>query len=148
MAKRVNKFVSKEISLQEAINNWKKALADYQNLERRIKEEREQWVKLANKDLIEELLPILDTLVSAQNHVKDEGVELGVKQFLAVLEKEGVSQIKTIGETFNPNTMECVSAVEGEDGKVIEEVRRGFMLKGQVLRPAQVVSGKEKGDYM
>jgi molecular chaperone GrpE len=77
----------------------------------------------------------------AEKHTKDQNFVLIVQQFLSALEQEGVTKIKTIGEEFNPHTMEAVSTSEGEGGKVIEEARAGYMFYDSVLRPAQVVVG-------
>lgn len=121
----------------------KRTLADYQNLEKRVAEDRNKWIKSSNRDLLLNLLPVLDTLFLAQKHLKDEGLSLSVKQFVDVLQKEGVERIETQGKDFDPKTMEGIETVEGEEGKVIDETRPGFMLYNKVLRPAQVkVGGK------
>lgn len=125
-------------------NQLKRALADYQNLEKRIAEEKSSWIKAANKDLLLKLLPGLDSLLLAQKHTQDSGIGLSIKHFLDILEQEGVRKIETIGRDFDPNLMEAVSTAEGENGKIIEEVRSGYTLFGQVLRPAQVVVGSAK----
>lgn len=132
----------KKVKLDEAVNNWKRAVAEYQNLEKRVNEERKDWIKLANKELLLQLLPVLDTLMIAQDHIRDEGLKLATKQFLDVLRAEGVERIETNGQIFDPNTMECVDTVSGEENKVFEEIRAGFMLHGHILRPAQVKVGK------
>jgi molecular chaperone GrpE len=123
-------------------NQLKRALADYQNLEKRVSEEKSSWIKAANKDLLLKLLPGLDSLILAEKHTQDEGVKISIKHFLDILEQDGVKKIETEGKDFNPNFMEAVSTVVGEEGKVIEEVRSGYTLFDQVLRPAQVVVGK------
>lgn len=120
---------------------YKRALADYQNLVRRTQEEKREWAKLSNKDLVLKLLPILDTLMLAEKHTKDQNFVMTVQQFLQVLKDEGIERIVTIGEEFNPHTMEAVSTVEGDTGKVVEEARAGYMFENVVLRPAQVIVG-------
>lgn len=122
---------------------YKRAYADYQNLERRTQEQKGEWIKSANRDLLLKLLPILDTLMLANKHIQDKGLQLSIDQFIRVLEQEGVIRIKTIGEKFDPYLMEAIGSTEGEDGKVIEEVRAGFMIYEQVLRSAQVIVGKK-----
>ena len=128
--------------LKNLENQLKRALADYQNLEKRIAEEKSSWIKAANKDLLLKLLPGLDSLILAEKHTQDEGVKLSIKHFLDILELDGVKKIETVGKDFDPNFMEAVSTTQGEDGKIIEEVRTGYTLFDQVLRPAQVVVGK------
>lgn len=141
MKKNDNKNIKNE-EIKNIENQLKRALADYQNLEKRIVVEKSVWIKIANKDLLLKLLPGLDSLILAEQHTKDEGVKLSIKHFLDILEQVGVKKIETVGKDFNPNFMEAVSTIEGEDGKVIEEVRQGYVLFDTILRPAQVVVGK------
>ncbi len=125
-------------------NQLKRALADYQNLERRISAEKAIWIKTANKSLILKLLAVLDNLFLAQKHIQDDGLNLSIQKFLDVLSEEGVSRIESTGRDFDPQTMECVSVQEGENGKVLEEVRPGFIINNETLRPAQVIVGGQK----
>lgn len=138
------KEVEEDALLQKVIEvetKYKRALADYQNLVRRTRDEKQEWAKLSNKELILKLLPILDTLMLAEKHTKDQTFVLTVQQFLQVLDQDGVKRIKTSGEEFNPHTMEAVSTTEGEKGKVVDEMRAGYMFGEIVLRPAQVIVG-------
>jgi molecular chaperone GrpE len=123
-------------------NQLKRALADYQNLEKRIAEEKSSWIKASNKNLLLQLLPGLDSLLLADIHTQDEGVKLSIKHFLDILENEGVKKIETTGKDFDPNLMEAIGTQIGENGKVLEEVRAGYMLFETILRPAQVIVGK------
>lgn len=127
-----------------AEEKYKRAIADYQNLQRRTQEQKTEWIKSANKDLLLKMLPVLDTLMLAWKHITDKGLQITIDQFLKLLEQEGLTRIKTIGEEFNPHTMEAITTLEGEEGKVLEEVRPGFMLYDSVLRSAQVIVGKSK----
>ena len=154
MAKKNNNQANEEKKADEALQlkqrledlegQFKRALADYQNLEKRIKDDKINWIQNANKDLIYRLLPVLDTLILAAKHTEDQGIKMTLSQFMQVLEAEGVKRINTVGEIFSPEFMEAVDTVEGEENKVIEEVRAGIMLNGKVLRPAQVKVGKNK----
>lgn len=117
-------------------------LADYQNLQRRVQEDRIRWIQTANKELLLKLLPVLDTLMLAQKHIDDKGLELSIKQFLDILEKEGVKRIDTVGKKFDPLVMECVDTREGKEWDVLEEVKSGYKIGDIVLRPALVVVGK------
>ena len=89
-----------------------------------------------------QLLPGLDSLLLAEKHTQDEGVKLSIKHFLDILENEGVKKIETVGKDFDPKLMEAVTTQAGEEGKVLEEVRSGYMLYDSILRPAQVIVGK------
>lgn len=132
--------------VQELEEKYKRALADYQNLEKRVAEERKKWIRTASKELILRLLPVLDTLELGAKHIQDEGLRLSVKQFLDVLKNEGVERIETKGRDFDPNTMECIDTVPGEENKIIQEIRAGFTLFGNVLRSVQVKVGKQNGE--
>jgi len=138
---------SKEKELQEKAEEielkYKRALADYQNLQKRVSEEKGEWIRSANKDLLLRLLPVLDTLMLAEKHLKDQGLTVSISHFLDILKAEGVIKIKTVGEDFDPMQMECVMTEEGKENKVLEELRAGYMLYDKVLRPAQVKVGKE-----
>ena len=79
-------------------NQLKRALADYQNLEKRVFEEKSSWIKAANKNLLLRLLPGLDSLLLAQKHTQDEGVIISVKHFLETLEQEGVKRERGLTE--------------------------------------------------
>ena len=125
-------------------NQLKRALADYQNLEKRVAEEKSAWVKTANKGLLLRLLPALDNLSLAEKHTQDEGVRLSVNQILNAFKEEGVEKLEVLGKDFDPNLMEAVSTTTGEEGIVVEELRAGYTLFGQVLRPAQVIVGKKE----
>ena len=130
--------------LENLENQLKRALADYQNLERRITHEKSVWITAANKDLILKLLPVLDNLFLAQRHINDDGLNLSIQKFLDALREEGAEKIETKGRDFDPNTMECVTVQEGAEDKVLEEVRPGFKINDTVLRPAQVVVGRQQ----
>lgn len=129
---------NKIVQLEEQVKRY---LADYQNLQRRVQQEKYQWIKSANKDLLLKLLPVLDTLMLAAKHINDKGLELSINQFLQALEQEEVKRIKTVGEKFDPKTMEAIGTAEGKKDIVAEEARAGFMLHDNVLRSAQVLVG-------
>jgi len=130
--------------VEENESKYKRALADYHNLTKRVKEEKGEWIRSANKELLLRLLPILDTLMLAQKHLKDQGLTVSINQFLDILKTEGVTKMKTVGETFDPYTMECVTTEAGEDNKVLEELRAGYLLYDKVLRAAQVKVGRKE----
>lgn len=144
MSKKNEKPIENEENTEFANleNQLKRVLADYQNLEKRTAEEKSSWLKIANRNLLLKLLPGLDSLLLAEKHTQDEGVKLSIKHFLDILENEGVKKIETIGRDFDSNLMEAIGTINGEEGKVIEEARTGYMLFDSVLRPAQVIVGK------
>jgi len=132
--------------IEELENRVKRIFADYQNLEKRVAEEKRALIFNSNKNLLLNLLPVLDTLMLALAHTKDKGLELSIKQFTDTLEAEGVSRIETKDKLFDPLLMECVGTKEGEELKVLEETRTGYKLGDIILRPALVIVGKKDID--
>lgn len=131
--------------LEEATGSWKRALADYQNLEKRTREEKSDFVKYAAKTFIVSLVGIVDDFEKAQVHLKDPGLELALKKLFDLFRAEGVERLTTIGKDFDIHTMEAISSSQGEaDNKVVEELRTGYTMHGSVLRPAQVKVSKKK----
>jgi molecular chaperone GrpE len=130
--------------IAECEAKYKRALADYQNLEKRVADQRIDLIRGANKDLLLRLLPVLDTLILAEQHATDKTIVISINHFLDILKSEGVTRIKTVGEAFDPVIMEAIATVDGDEGKVINETRAGFMLHEKLLRAAQVTVGSAK----
>lgn len=130
-----------EQKLNDFEDRYKRALADYQNLEKRSRDERGEFVRRANQEMLLRIIPILDTLMLAAKHDKNPTLAISVAQFLDVLKSEGVSKIEVIDKPFDPFLMEGLEKVE-EGDVVVEEVRPGYMLYDKLLRPAQVKVGK------
>lgn len=133
--------------LDEAVNNWKRALADYQNLERRMQEQKENWIQFASERLLHQLLPVLDNLEKAGAHLKDPGLDIAVKQLRDVLKNEGLEEIEAMGKEFDPRVHESVDVEEGDKENMISEVyAKGYRLKDKVIRPSKVKVIKKKID--
>jgi molecular chaperone GrpE len=130
----------------EQTEDWKskylRALADYQNLEKRTQSEKQEIRKYATEVVIARLLPTLDTLTKAAEHVKDTGLELALKELYAALSEQGVEKIAVSGKPFDPHQMECIEVVAGKDNIVVEELLPGYRLHDKILRVAQVKVGK------
>ena len=98
-------------------------------------------------DIIASFLPVIDNLEKAvQAKTEDEGykqgIELVLKQFVDVLTKFGVEEIKTVGETFDPEVHEAVSSIQDEtkgEKEVVQEFRKGYKIGTKVIRHAMVV---------
>lgn len=132
---------------QELENQLKRTLADYQNLERRIEEERRLLSRLSAALLIEKLLPVLDNIENAQKHLNDPGLELVIKQFKDTLQSEGVEEIIAQDQEFDPRYHEAIDAEPGEiDNKVARVVAKGYKIEDKVLRPAKVVVTKKENN--
>lgn len=128
--------------LEEVDAKYKRALADYQNLEKRVRDERSGYVLRANEQMLLRIIPVLDTLMLAKKHDDNPTLAVSISQFLDVLKSEGVTKIETEGKPFDPHLMEGLEKVEDGD-IVVEEIRPGYMLYDKLLRPAQVKVGKK-----
>lgn len=130
--------------IQELNSNWKRALADYQNLERRVQEEKEDMIVFLKANIISKLLPSLDNLEKVSQHSTDEGLILSIKTIFEALKGEGLQEIEALGKQFDPHTMEAIQVKEGnQDDKVIEIMEKGYMLADKIIRPAKVVVSKK-----
>ena len=138
---------------QSYLSSWQRAAADYQNLKRRMEQERAEVGRLANASLVINLLPLLDDMERALRTVDTklagltwiDGVWLIYRKFQAVLENAGVQEIAAEGQPFDPQVHEAISEAPGDDGKVVSVVQKGYKLGDRVIRPAMVVVGKEQG---
>lgn len=127
--------------------------ADFDNFRRRTVKEKEELGKYASSKLIVELLPVIDNFERALGTVSEnadvssyaKGVEMIFRQFEGVLKAEGLTPMESVGTPFNPEFHQAIMQVESdeyEEGIVVEEVQKGYLLKDKVLRPAMVkVSG-------
>jgi len=131
------------------LNRLKYLQADFENFQKRTQKEMENLRKYGSQGLILELLTIVDELeyavragaCSDDKETITKGVEMTLKKMCEILEREGVSSIDAVGKPFDPTKHEAVEKVPTKDykeGIVIEEVRKGFMFKGQVIRPSLV----------
>ncbi|UHA74197.1 nucleotide exchange factor GrpE [Paenibacillus sp. 481] len=137
----------------EHYQRYLRAQADFDNFRRRTVKEKEELAKYASLKLVTELVPVLDNFerALATNPANEEsdsfvkGVNMIFRQISQVLEQEGVQPMNSVGQPFNPEYHQAIMQVESdeyEEGIVVEEVQRGYMLKDRVLRPAMVkVSG-------
>ena len=147
--KTIDNSQVKELKAQiiDLDSKWKRALADYQNLQKRTENERKNFVRFANATLIEKTLDIIDDLERAAEHLKDDGVDMIVKQLNDLLTEEGVEEILAIDQVFDPEKMECVEITSGEKDIVSDVTQKGYTIGDMVLRPSKVEVGggtKEK----
>ena len=132
----------------EYLAGWQRARADLLNYKKEEMERLKGLLEYANEELILKLLPILDNFNEAQKSVPEEkkddyakGIAQIKKQFEEFLKKQGLEEIKAVGEIFNPSVHEVISEIETKDGvqgTVIEEVQKGYKINGRLLRPAKV----------
>jgi len=130
--------------LEETNNKYFRALADYQNLEKRINEEKFELMKMANKNLLIKILPFLDNLEKAEIFVKDPGLKISKDHFLQILKESGLKEMDLLNKDFDPNFAEAVDIVSGkEDNKVVEVLKKGYMFENKIIRIAQVKVSKK-----
>lgn len=143
----IDKFTQEIDSLKQQVEEFKnkylRALADYQNLEKRVNEERFELVKMANKSLLIKILPFLDNLEKAEVFVRDPGLKISKEHFLQILKETGLEEIDLLNKDFDPNLAEAIDIVAGiKDNKVIEILRKGYKFEDKILRIAQVKVSK------
>lgn len=139
---------------ERCLANWQRAQADFVNFKRRTEQERIENARFYNAKLIQNLLPVVDDFERAFDAIPPnsadaawlEGIELVRRKLRAVIEAEGVCEIKALGESFDPAFHEAVCQAKGEDGKVVEEIQKGYTLNDRVIRPAMVVVGEGEQD--
>lgn len=121
--------------------------ANFDNYQKRIARDKEQWRSFAAENLIRDLLSPLDHLQRALKNLGDapghlrEGIEIIEREFLRVLKKAEVEPLQVVGKPFNPVFHEAVREVESAEhpeGTVLAELRKGYMIAGKLLRPAEV----------
>ena len=142
----------------KAEENWDRLLrltADFDNYKKRAVREKQDAVKYANDSLLERLIPVLDNLDMALSAAKVEnasaaslrtGVNMIHSQIKSVMTDAGLEELDAAGQTFDPNWHEAVSQQETTDvpeGKVVQQLRKGYKLKDRLLRPATVIVAKK-----
>lgn len=138
------KCKDKEREAEEYKAKYLRALADYQNFERRMQEQRVEWIKSANKTLILKLLSFLDDLDRAELFIKDQSLIHVKNTFFKTLKGEGLEEIELMNTEYDPETAEVVNMVEGkEDGLIVGVLRKGYRYNGQIFRVAQVTVSKK-----
>ena len=140
-------IIELQAQAEEYLNGWKRAKADYLNLQKETAEKQKNILEFAHGALITEILPIYDHLKKAVSTLPAdnswaEGIKQIYKQFGDFLKQYGLTEIKTIGEKFNPEFHEAVvrEKKEGvESDIIISEVSPGYLFKDKVFIPAKVV---------
>lgn len=126
--------------------------AEFENYKKRAIRENEIMRENASADVMLRLLPIVDEFDIAVAHMDKAsakefkcGIELIYAKLLDLLKREQVEPMKAQGENFDPYKHDAIRASEGEEGKIVEVVQKGYSYKGKILRHAKVVVGKGRG---
>ncbi len=130
------------------------AVAEFENIKRRLHKEREDLLKFGWEPVARDLLQVVDNLERAVEHMPPTtdknlkaGIEMVLQLFTSTLQKRGLLKIESLEKPFDPSFHEAISQ-EGSDrpeGTVIREHMRGYTLHGRLIRPAQVVVSKGAG---
>ena len=133
--------------LQEKKDRLLRLQADFDNFRRRSAKEREEISAVVTQNFCKDMLPLLDNFERAMAaETKDveafqKGVEMIFTQFQEVLKKNGLEQIEAVGQKFDPNFHQAVMRVEDPEKEVdtvAQELQKGYMVKGRVIRPSMV----------
>lgn len=136
---------------KEAADNYDKflrAVAELDNYKKRAAKERAETIKYGAEELVKDLLPFMDSLDRAMEHTGSpdveafkDGIKLVQEQLLCCLKKHGVERIESSGADFNPNYHEAMIQIhsdEHEENKIVNEIAKGYLLNGRLLRPSKV----------
>jgi molecular chaperone GrpE len=139
----------------EYFDQYLRAMADLENMKKRVARERAEYERYATENLLRELLTVVDNLRRAIDVGREchdfepffEGVELISRQVLELLEKEDLQLFHSVGEEFDPSRHDAIYTVESDEhppDTIVEELAPGYLIGERVLRPAQVVVSKAK----
>ena len=138
----------KEKEAKDNYDKYLRAVADLDNYKKRAIREKTDIIKYGNENIIKDILPFVDSLDRALAHADSsdvqafkEGIKLIQEQLLSCLKKHGVEKIDSVGLDFDPNFHEAMMQVESEEhaeNKVVNEVQKGYLLNGRLLRPSKV----------
>jgi len=139
---------------EEYLEGWQRARADFLNYKREEQERFKNFLAAKKESLILKILPILDNFDLAEKNIEKElksnktidGFLRIKKQLLEFLRNEGVEEIKSLGEIFDPFVHEAVEELERDNkrpGTILEEVQKGYKINGRLLRPAKVKIAKK-----
>lgn len=146
---QLNEIEQLKLINDELQNRLLRVQADYDNFKKRTIKEKEELAKYATAKLVESLLNAVDNFeraLQASNESRNydsliQGVEMVYRQLGDALAKEGLAPIEAIGQPFNPEFHQAVMQVETdqyESGYVVEELQKGYIFKGKVIRPSMV----------
>lgn len=151
------KIKSLESERSEYLTGWQRARADYANLKKQTDEEKIKFISYANKNLVEEVLPVVESFDMAMGNKESWvqvpsnwriGVEYIAQQLKTILESHGVTEINPFGQDFDLTKHEAVNHVpvtdEKQNNKVISVIKKGYLYKDSVLVPARVDVGEYK----
>lgn len=148
VSKVLSALADKNRLLEEHTERYIRLQADFDNFRRRTRQEKEELSIIVAQGIVMQFLPVLDNFEralslsgGAQGDGLRTGVEMICRQFAQVFEKLGVEPVAAVGAQFDPQLHEAVMSVEDTekpDGTIAEELQKGYLLKGKVIRPSMV----------
>ena len=146
---QINKLKEENTDLKD---KWQRALADYQNLERRTQTEISQRVSEKTNDLLLNFLNIYEDFLRAENSLSKEKIDTSgiiavIKNMENILAENNIKPIEAVGEIFDPQLHEALSMVEDstlDDGTITQEVSKGYISGKAILKPSKVIVSKKK----
>lgn len=144
-------LAEKDKLIEEQKNKLLRSLADFDNYKKRTAIEQDSLIQYANENLILELLPAIDSferaLKMADKSEKDEllkGIALIKKQIEDSLKKFGIEEIQALGKLYDPTLHEAImkKGSDKPEDTIIEEIQKGYTLRGKVIRPVMVIVSK------
>ncbi len=147
------KIAELEKKLKEADQKYVYLYAEFENFKKRAVKERQDTIKFGWENVANGMLDVLDNLNRALTHARPDGdpslvagLKMVSQQFQSTLEKQGVAEINTVDQAFNPELHEGVGQIPSEkpEGTIAQEAQKGYTLHGRLLRPSRVLisSGK------
>ncbi|HUA33393.1 MAG TPA: nucleotide exchange factor GrpE [Candidatus Binataceae bacterium] len=147
---------AKDKELTELKDKYLRALADFENGRKRLRQQSEESAKLQKEAVLRDVLPIVDNLERALEAARGksdantiiQGVEMVVRSLLDFLRIHGVTPVAAVGQSFDPNLHEAVDHVESDShapNTIVAEFHRGYQIGDRTLRPARVSVAKGKG---
>lgn len=145
VAKLKGKLKEAEGKAKEYLDGWQRAQAEFVNIRKRDDEAKAEFLKFAKGDLIEQMMPVLDSFELSLPHGNKE-LEVVYRQLLSILKANGLEEDNPIGLPFDPRRHESIGTVqtdkEEEDHKILEVMQKGYILQGKIIRPAKVKIGE------
>ena len=130
--------------VEEYKSKYLRAVADYQNLEKRMFEDRKETATREKANVINRLLPFLDNLDKAEMFIKDPGLKMIKDQFVQTMQELGIQEVQLQGTEFDPHVAEVIEVVDGEkDNIIVDVLRKAYSLNGKVIQHGQVRVSKK-----
>lgn len=146
-------FKDRDKQASEYKDKYLRALAELENYRKRMEKEMEDSRRFAKVDFLVQIIPVLDNLDRAMKEAGGnydgffQGIEIICRQLKETLRSMGMTEFSSLGEEFDPARHEAVGMVECDDkpdNSVVEEISKGYVVGGKVVKPARVIVARQK----